>query len=187
MIKDVKLIDIASKTVDYDNKLEVYRNGIDNVYPDKVGRLINNSVTAKMASKLMAQYLIGKGYGETVNETIINKDKNITFLDFADDVAEDFTNHGGAFIHVNYEMDDEGNYKQVNPRVLPFDQCRVGKKDSNGYSGKIHVKKDWTDSSEEAVKYDVYNDKDAVITAQSKASQPSEKDGLKRYKGQSIY
>ena len=61
----VQVLDIEKRLVEWDKKLEIYTNGIDNLYPERVERLVNNSITAKMSQGIMTQYLIGKGFGKS--------------------------------------------------------------------------------------------------------------------------
>lgn len=175
----VKLIDILKKAVKFDKKAKIFRNGEDNAYPETQDRLINNSVTAKMASLLMIQYLIGEGFGEALDDKIINSEEDLTLIDFATDVAEEITNQRGVYIHVGYNAE---TLQPIKPKVLPFDWCRAGKKDDKRYNGKILVKTDWSNTKEEAIEIDVYNDKKSVVKRQiAKAG------GVKKYKGQIFY
>jgi hypothetical protein len=71
----VTVLEILKRAVSWDKKLEIYQNGEDNAYPERIDRIINNSVTAKMASEMMVQYLLGKGFGEADNFQV-NKVRN---------------------------------------------------------------------------------------------------------------
>lgn len=177
----VKFFDIVKKFIGYDNRNEIFTNGEDNAYPEKIDRLINNSVTAKMASGLMTQYFIGRGFG-SADDIVINDNEQTTIKVFAQGLAQELVNDRGVFIHVNYEINDSGVIVPVNPRVLPFDWCRIGKKDGRGYNGTIHVKTDWRDSKEQAQIYNVYNDNEKVLAAQIKKDK-----GIENYKGQVFY
>lgn len=182
MIQKVKLVEFFKKAVKWDKKLAIYTNGIDNAYPEKSGRLINNSVTAKMSSEIMTQFLIGRGYGQAIDAFVINKEHAINVADFATEVANEITEHRGVFIHVDYEVDESGKSTPVDPKVIPFDWCRIGMKDDGGYNGKIYVNMDWRDTKSRAKAVDVYNENEAVIDAQiSKAG------SVGKYKGQIFY
>ena len=178
----VKVIDIVKKIRGYDKKENIYTNGEDNAYPEITDRLINNSVTAKMCSSLMVQYLIGKGFKKEVNELIINEKEQITLQDYSEHLAEEIVNNRGVFIHVNYKANDAGIYEPIDPKVLPFDWCRVGEKDDNMYNSKILMKVDWSDTKKKAVKFDVYNPKQIVIKKQIENA-----GGIEKYKGQVFY
>lgn len=178
----VKFFDIFKKKIGYDKRNEIFENGEDNAYPEMIDRLINNSVTAKMASDIMCQYLKGSGYGKVLDDTIINNDTKTTLRDFDTHVKNEIVKNRGVFIHVNYEIQENGTLTQTNPKVLPFDWCRIGKKDSLNYNGKIHVKSDWRNSRDEPVTFDVFNDNQTVLKAQIKAT-----GGIEKYKGQVFY
>ena len=75
----IDILDIIKNVVKWDDKLEIYTNGIDNMYPERVDRLKNNSITAKMASEMMIQYIIGSGLGNADNYKISDKQKLIDF------------------------------------------------------------------------------------------------------------
>jgi hypothetical protein len=85
-MKLISITDIFKRPVKVDKKVNVYFNGDDNAYPERMDRLINNSVTAKTANNLMIQSLIQKGFGAK-DGLIVNKNKQLTFYNFADDCA----------------------------------------------------------------------------------------------------
>ena len=68
-----RLLDIEKRETIFDKHLGIIKNGVDNAYSEKVERLINNSVTAKTASRIMASYLFGKGFGKDNNRIIVNR------------------------------------------------------------------------------------------------------------------
>jgi len=167
---------IYKKLVKWDKKLEIHINGEDNAYPERVERFRNNSITASMASNMMIQFLIGKGFGEADNVKI-GKSK---IIDIADDIARDIVDHRGVFIHVNYNANlDVSDFK-----VLPFGDCRIGEKDSKDYNGKILICKDWS------AKYDkknvqvlnVFNADKEVLAYQIEKAK-----GIENFKGQVFY
>jgi hypothetical protein len=173
------LIDVWKRLTPWNKSVDVYSNDVDNAYPERMDRLINNSVTAKSAASIMVQYLIGKGYGTNEDKLIVNKDKRLTLIDFADDVADDLVKQRGVFIHVNWNA----NYNIVDVSVLPFDWCRIGKADSKSYAGKIVINKDWVKAKkDECQPIDIYNPRANVIDAQVEKA-----GGWENYKGQILY
>ena len=171
----VTVLDIVKRLVKWDKKLEIYQNGEDNLYPERIDRIINNSVTAKMASEIMVQYLIGKGFGESDNFKINDNQK---LIDFAIDVADSLVRQRGVAIHFDYNL----NFEAINPKVLDFTKIRLGKKDSNFYNGKILFKNDWSDKKEKEIIFDVFNKSAKVVQKQI------EKAGsIEKYKGQVLY
>jgi len=173
------LIEVWKRLTPWSKTADVYANDVDNAYPDRMDRLINNSVTAKSAAAIMVQYLLGKGYGETADNAIINKAQNLKLIDFADDVADDLVKQRGVFIHINYNA----LYQVADFSVLPFEWCRIGKKDSNDYAGKVAVCKEWLKPKRSDIELiDVYNPRKKVIDAQVEKA-----GGWEHYKGQVLY
>lgn len=171
----VTVLDIIKRAVKWDKKLEIYQNGEDNLYPERIDRVINNSVTAKMASEIMVQYLIGKGFGEADNFKVNESQK---LIDFAIDVADSITRQRGVAIHFDYNL----NFEPINPKVLDFTKIRLGLKDSIDYNGKIVFKNDWLNQKEKAVVFDVFNKNPKIVQSQI------EKAGsIEKYKGQVLY
>lgn len=173
------LIDVWKRLTPWSKNADVYANDTDNAYPERMDRLINNSVTAKSAANIMLQYLIGKGYGEENDSLIINKEKSLKLIDFADDVADDIVKQRGVFIHVNWNA----LYQISDFSVIPYEWCRIGKADSNDYAGKIAVSKEWLNPKRSDIQLiDVFNPRKKVIDAQvNKAG------GWEHYKGQVLF
>lgn len=171
----VDILELVKNVVKWNDKLEIYTNGEDNQYPERIDRLINNSITAKMSSDLMLQYIIGGGLGNADNYKVSDKQK---LIDFSSDVAEDIIKQRGVFIHYDYDL----NFEPVNPKVLPFERCRVGKKDSKEYNGKILYKLDWNDKKEKPIIFDVYNNDKKIVESQIKKA-----GSIQKYKGQVLF
>lgn len=173
------LIDVWKRFTPWSKSADVYANDTDNAYPERMDRLINNSVTAKSAAAIMVQYLIGKGYGPETDSVVINSDKHLKLIDFATDMADDLVKQRGVFIHVNWNA----LYRISDFSVIPFEWCRIGKTDSNDYAGKIAVCKEWLKPKKTDIQLiDVYNPRKKVIDAQVvKAG------GWEHYKGQVLY
>ena len=170
------LLSIYKKLVAWDKKLEIYTNGADNAYPERMERFRNNSITATMASNTMIQFLLGKGFGEADNLKI----GNVKLIDLADDIARDIVDNRGVFIHVNYDA----NFDISDFNVIPFEQCRVGEKDSKEYNGKILIYKDWSskvDKNKVQI-LNVFNPKKEVVQYQIEKVK-----GIENYKGQVFY
>lgn len=172
-------VEVWKRLTPWSKGADVYANDIDNAYPERMDRLINNSVTAKSAAAIMVQYLLGKGYGKDVDNTIVNKQKNLRLADFADDLADDLVKQRGVFIHINYNA----LYQIADVSVLPYEWCRAGKKDSTDYAGKIAICKEWAVPKRSGMALiDVYNPRKSVINAQVEAA-----GGWENYKGQVLF
>jgi len=173
------LIDVWKRLTPWHKSADVYANDTDNAYPERMDRLVNNSVTAKSAAAIMVQYLIGKGYGTDADSIIINKEKNLKLIDFADDVADDLVKQRGVFIHINWNA----LYQIADCSVVPYEWCRIGKKDSNDYAGKIAISNEWLKPKRSEIELvDVYNPRKAVIEAQVEKA-----GGWEHYKGQILF
>jgi hypothetical protein len=173
------LIDVWKRLTPWSKSADVYANDTDNAYPERMDRLINNSVTAKSAAAIMVQYLIGKGYGKDADDLIINKEKNLKLIDFADDVADDLVKQRGVFIHINWNA----LYQISDCSVVPYEWCRIGKKDSNDYAGKVAISKEWLKPKRSEIELvDIYNPRKAVIDAQVEKA-----GGWEHYKGQILF
>ncbi|WP_417867947.1 hypothetical protein [Xanthomarina gelatinilytica] len=173
-------IELLQATAKYDKRLEIHENGVGNNYPALVESRIANSVTAKRCAETMATYLTGKGFGDELNKLIVHEKKNITLLQFLQDISESIAEQNGVFIAVNYE----GIHKHSSFEVIPFGHCRIGKKDDDNYTGKILVCTDWSDQkkAKKARIVDVYNDDPKVVEAQVKKA-----GSFKKYNGQILY
>jgi len=183
----VQLMDIYKRLVQFDKKIGIIRNGEDNAYSERIERFINNSVTAKTASNIMASFLVGRGFGDVENDLVVNQKKGTTLLSFTNKLAKSITKNRGAFIHINYNL----NYKIDSFDLLPFSHCRLGKKDDDKYNGKIGVSDKFTEKNikdSDVVFIDVYNERESVIKAQiNKCKGDTEVEKLKHYKGQILF
>ncbi|UAB85683.1 hypothetical protein INR75_06625 [Zunongwangia sp. SCSIO 43204] len=171
---------ISSVKSKFDKKNEIYKNGVDNDYPELIESLIDNSVTASRCAALMASYISGKGFGDELNKIIVHDKKKISLLQLVQDIAESYSRHKGFFIQLNYDL----NYNFSSIECLPFTDCRVGKEDDDKYKGKIAVCSDWQDAKEvkKAKLVDVYNDNKKVVETQiNKAG------SIHKYNGQIYY
>ena len=152
-----------------DKILGIHYNGEDNLYPDYTESIITNSVTALEASDLMTSFLVGQGFeNEANNDISVHDENNTSLLDLADEAAESIVRQRGVFIHANYNR----KFQVENYEVLNYSDCRVGKQDSNKYSGKILVCSDWSDAKarKNADVIDVFNPKESVVKEQIKKS-----------------
>jgi len=173
------LIEVWKRLTPWNKSADVYANDIDNAYPERMDRLINNSVTAKSAASIMVQYLLGKGYGEDADTIIVNKGSNLKLIDFADDVADDLVKQRGVFIHINWNA----LYQIADFSVLPYEWCRIGRKDSNDYAGKVAVCKEWLKPKRVDIQLiDIFNPRKKVIDAQVEKA-----GGWEHYKGQVLF
>ncbi len=171
----VDILKIAKRDIVWADKIGIYANDDDNAYSERVELLTNNSVTAKMATKIMAQYLLGMGYGD-LGIFKINDNQNLQ--DFSREIAYDFVLNNGCYIHFDYDA----NFEPVNPKLIPFFKCRIGRKDSKDYNGKILYKEKWDNSKETPIVFDVFNPLKSVVEKQIKTA-----GSVLKYKGQILF
>lgn len=174
------LYNFIKKTFNFNKQKEVYNFGVDNDAPEKIDLLIENAGTAKYCANQMTQYLIGKGFGDA-DDILINDTQRL--YDFTELVAKSKVKQSGIFIGVAWGFDTQKKtFIITEMKVLPFENCRIGKQDDKEYSGKICVYKDINNKKESGTWYDVYNDNANVIQAQiDKAG------GFQKYKGQILF
>jgi len=168
------IVDLQQREIiTLDKQKGIYNNGADNAYPQRVERIINNSVTAKAACDKAKAFIIGEGFvNETLNEYVIYEDLTgkVTLYDLLSKVAHSISRQKAAAINVQYD----GNLEISQLKHIPYRNCRIGKRDSNGYSGLIHVYSNWDKRQGEdfkpanAAKINVFNPKKEVVQAQFK-------------------
>ncbi len=167
----------------FNKRLGVIFNGKDNLKPLIIENLIDSSPTAFQCSWLYENFLGGGGFEVDMSEINLSDDEfnpqNPNDLLF--DVSESVSRHQGAYIQIGYDA----NYDKVSYQIIPYSLCRLGKKDSKDYSGKIVVSpKGWGKSLklDELDVFDAYNPRPEVIQAQVESA-----GGWENYKGQILY
>ncbi|WP_445454109.1 hypothetical protein [Flavobacterium sp. 25HG05S-40] len=166
----------------YNKRFGVIFNGEDNLKPTIVENLIESSPTAFQCAWLYERFLGGAGF--EVDLSKVNLSNGV--LPYSPnkllfDSCQPLSRHQGFFMHVQYNA----NYEKDSYKLIPFTMCRVGKKDSKDYFGKIVVSpKGWgRDLKKEDVKvYNVYNPRPEVIQAQV-----DEAGGWHNYAGQIFF
>lgn len=170
----VALNDIPRRNiVKYDKTVGIFNNGLDNAYPQRVERLVNNSVTAKAALNKAMSFFIGDGFvDETLNDMIAFSDVNgkVTMYKLLSDIARNLSRHSAASNKIQYDR----NFDVTGVKSVPFRNVRYGQKDSYDYSGFIRVYNNWDKKAElkyepkKAEKIHTYNPTPAVIETQFK-------------------
>ena len=173
---------IKRNVVKLDKEKGIYNNGIDNSYPQRVERLINNSVTAKCAADKLKSFIIGDGFAdESLNSVVVSSNElgDVTLYKLLSQIAHDISRQKAAAVQVGYNALAE----KTSIEFVPYKYCRYGKKDSNDYSGLIHVYDNWEKSADmkynlkDVDKINAYNPLKNVVQSQF------EKYG-RNYKGQ---
>ena len=176
----VEILTNKVKTPKFNKTLGIMANGQDNAYPQVNEDAVNGSITAKSCAELMTSYIVGRGFGDKLNEMIVNKKKGTTLLKLTTDIAESIVIHRGFYVHVNVNLG--GGITSMD--VIPFTDGRLGKFDDQKFNNKILVCDDWLDSkkAKKAHKFDVYNELKNVIEKQIENA-----GGIDKYKGQILY
>lgn len=151
-----KLVELHNRDVKVVNSDNIYTNGSDNNYPERIKRVINNSVNAKACATVLADFFIGKGFNVD-NDLIINKSKGLTLLDCGISASEDVSVQKGFWLHVNFNLDATERTLDV----LPYEFCRRSKKDHFGYEGLIQYCKEWN-SVDDTLKFFFQDEKSKV-------------------------
>lgn len=181
---DSKVISVNSnkKREVFNKQLGVIFNGEDNLYPVLVENLIKASPTTKQCCEIYESFLGGSGFtAKIVEEPTDNLLETSSPNDLLFEIAPECSEQQGVFIHVGYNA----AYQKTGFTVIPYDQCRSGKKDDADYAGRIIINPDGWDRRADKKKikvYDTYNPNPDVIQAQV------ERDGgWENYKGQILY
>lgn len=131
--------------VKYDKVDGILKNGTDNLYPQRMERIINSSITAKSAAKMYANFLVGNGFvDESLNKIIVGQNlyKSVTLYDILEKIATSIAYQNGAALKLRYDA----NYKSTEIDFLPYKNCRFGKPDDLDYSGRIIYYNNWDKS-----------------------------------------
>ena len=140
----IKLIEIVRKIVKptTDNRKKVYFQDVDNLYPNRIKGLIENSPTAFRSAKLMAKFIVGKGLkNEALYDLIIDNALNLNVYNFGFSLAKSLSYQNGFFVHISYKYDTaSGNIIPSYSKLIPFEDSRISRSDDDGYLGKLYVK-----------------------------------------------
>ncbi len=159
----------------------VYSNGRDNLYPQRIERLVNASATTKAATDWYRKLIFGRGFGPELNPLVVDPRSGRKLSDFLRKVVLSFVKHNGVFIHVMWNA----NFQISRVRVLDYKQYRVGESDDTDYSGFIVRSDSWfksKDKRSKLEKFHVFNPRENVIQAQVEAA-----GGWKKYRGQILF
>lgn len=184
-----------------DNK-KIYQNGENNLYPNDVEAIIDNSPTAFRCAKLMAKYVAGAGvldeFGNVIEEKdlpTVNSYKGYKITDVIESASRSISYQYGVFFHVGYYFNEMGNLKK-SLSVLDYSKCRISKEDDEDYPGKIYYR-DWEKSESKTNKlkwFYPYHTKEDVVYAQIRKDYGKDLeeddeliDAIQSYRGQVFY
>ena len=102
----IQLSGVAKRNVvQFDRSKHIFTNGIDNAYPQRVERMIQNSVTADACVKKATSFIVGDGFADkALNEKIVYSDglREYTMYDILSKVAKDVVMQGGFSLGITY-------------------------------------------------------------------------------------
>lgn len=153
-----------------DKRNECFNWGADNAFPSLIEALVGMSVTAKNCSERVAKAIYGGSFGEA-GKAIVNS-KGQTLNEVLRVAARWYSKQNNCFLHIGYDA----NFEIKSISAIPVPDCRIGKSDDKGYSGKVIVYNNWDRSIRKQIRnseftaYDRYNPNKAVIEGQIRMS-----------------
>ena len=168
----------------YNKTLGVIFNGETNLKPLILENFVESSPTTFQCVETYGKFLSGAGFK---NPNLIDVNLNNKSFEFQNpndllfDIVDDLKIHKGVFINVHYNA----LFEKVGFQVIPNSLCRLGKADSDNYSGKILVAENgWSKrvKKKDLKVFDNYNPDPMAIAAQVDAA-----GGWNQYKGQIFY
>lgn len=188
---NVKTVKRTEPRIEYPNitNLKIIAYGYNNLYPQEIKSIVACSESGTTCLNRYVQFIQGNGFlDESLASLIVNRHGD-TLDDILQSISEDLGNWGGYALHVNYNV--IGEIIEINH--IPFENCRLGEEDDNGYSSKIAVFPDWTGKKKrnnkilkptvESIEYiDRFNPDKEVIMSQIERS-----GGIYEYNGQVLW
>lgn len=127
-------------SVDYQTLLNIQTYGSDNLYPQRMYDIIQNSSTGLTCVERYMTFIEGNGlHNKDFAEYICNR-KGETLDDINSLIAADLAYYHGFALHVNYNMACE----IVELQHIPFQNCRLEEEEEDGQVVYINVHPDWT-------------------------------------------
>lgn len=171
------------------SNLSIKAYGSDNLYPQRMLDILANSPTGTLCVRRMARFIEGRGFKDPKLYGYVINSEGQTMDDVLRLVAADLAKFKGFALHLNYNA----LLEIVEMHHVPFENCRIGSDDSDGYTGKVAVHPDWSGKkkqggkqlkiSKDTVDYiNVFNPIKEVVLSQVDFS-----GGVDLYSGQILY
>lgn len=173
----------------YKSDLNIQTYGTDNLYPQRILDIVENSATGLSCLERFQNFIEGNGVdNQSFSEYECNR-RGDTVDDILHLMAQDLARFNGIALHVNYNLACE----IVELQHVPFQNCRLEEEDDSGRVAYINVHPDWSGQKTRKGKK-VYVDKNnvtkifpfnpdpRVVMAQIEAS-----GGIENYKGQILW
>lgn len=192
-----KLIELYNRVVKVNVKDDsIYHNGENNLYPNEIERVINNSPTASRAAKIMTKFVLGAGVPPEM-DVMINSKTKAKLSSVAAAGASDISYQYGVFFWRSFGIDDQGEIKPNRIEVLEYCKCRTSKEDDEENEGKVfykdyEAKKNVGGKKDEKQWFWPFSDDKHVILTQIKADAKNSNattidEMIKNYRGQVYY
>lgn len=176
-------------SVSYLNTLNIQAYGRDNLYPQRMYDLIQNSPTGGTCLDRYQTFIEGNGLNDTEFSEYVCNRAGETIDDIFRLIARDMALFHGFALHVNYNL----ACQIVEVQHVPFQNCRLEEESSDGYVTYINVHPDWTGQKTRrgkkitvdktnVDKIYLFNPRRSVVLSQIDAS-----GGIDRYKGQILW
>lgn len=123
--------------------LNIQSYGSDNLYPQRMYDLIQNSPTGAGCVDRYQTFIEGNGLRNTDFAEYVCNRKGETIDDVFRLIAQDVALYRGFALHVNYNAAAE----IVELQHVPFQDCRLEEEDVNGQVLYVNVHPDWTGES----------------------------------------
>lgn len=123
----------------YLSQLNIQSYGSDNLYPQRMSDLIQNSPTGATCLEKYQTFIEGNGLKDTDFSEYICNSRGETVDDIFSLIAQDIAKFNGFALHVNYNLACE----IVEVQHIPFENCRLEEEDDAGCVTYINVHPDW--------------------------------------------
>lgn len=174
---------VEKRITSLDNKsLGIVNYDIDNLYPQRVNDIVNNSGTAVTCLRMYSKYVMGGGAkDETFYKAKVNS-KGLTVDKLIRKIVWSKGKFNGVAIHVNYN----GLLQIVEASFVPFEYCRLIPEDDSENAGKVGIYDDWAKTKRKSIdkkKIDFIN----AYNPKTILDEVEEAGGWENYKGQVLY
>lgn len=113
--------------------------GKDNDYPQRVGEIVESSITGKSCVEIYAKFIAGRGFAEESLYTTVVNEEGTTVDDILRSISKDYALLGGFALHFNYNALGE----IVSISHIPMEWVRFETLDDNFEWSKVAIHPDW--------------------------------------------
>ena len=129
--------------VGYLSRFNMQTYSKNNLYPQTIRDITNESPTAIGCLNRYAEFIEGNGFESDETTDFIVSKYGDTLDDLLHNIAQDLARYNGFALHVSYNAFCEVNSIEY----VPFEQCRLAEKDDAGHVTEILVHPDWSGRS----------------------------------------